>query len=136
MYFRLSRIRFIIVRSCFISFIIILFLQIIEYFNHDTIPTNEFNEFLTIEQKFWKKISNEDKDLSNKQRIKRIKLIENQFEKEELNWTKILFDNYKRKLQKLNERDSKTTLKYYFKDNQQTISQQKIFQIYEETLVS
>jgi len=119
-----------------ISFIIILFLQILEYFNHDTIPSNELNEFLTIEQKFWKKISNEDKDLVNKQRIKRIKLIENQFEKEELNWTKILFDNYKRKLQKLNERDSKTTLKYYFKDNQQIISQQKIFQIYEETLVS
>jgi len=136
MYFRLSRIRFIVIRSCFLSFIIILFLQIIAYFNHNTtVSSNQFDEFLTIEQKFWKKISNEDNDLTNRERIKRIELIEKQFEKEELNWTKILFDSYTRKLLKLNERDSKTTLKYHFQDNQQKISQQ-IFEIYEETLVS
>jgi hypothetical protein len=135
MFFRLSRIRFIVVRACIISFIVILFLQIIAYFNNDNIPAHEFDKLLTIEQKFWEKLSNEDKELSNHERIQRIKLIQNQFEKEELNWTNIFFDSYRRKLVTLNERDSKTTLKYRFEENQQKISQQ-IFEIYEETKVS
>jgi len=103
--------------------------------NNDSTSLNEFDELLPIEQKFWKKLSNEDKELSDNQRIKQIQLIENQFKNEELNWTNIFFDNYKRKLIKINERDSKTTLKYHFQDNQEKISQE-IFEIYEETLVN
>ncbi len=135
MIFRLSRIRFIIIRSCIISFFIILILQILAYLNNDSTSLNEFDELLPIEQKFWKKLSNEDKELSDNQRIKQIQLIENQFKNEELNWTNIFFNNYKRKLIKINERDSKTTLKYHFQDNQEKISQE-IFEIYEETLVN
>jgi hypothetical protein len=103
--------------------------------NNDSTSLNEFDELLPIEQKFWKKLSNEDKELSDNQRIKQIQLIENQFKNEELNWTNIFFNNYKRKLIKINERDSKTTLKYHFQDNQEKISQE-IFEIYEETLVN
>lgn len=135
MSFRLSRLRFILIRSCIISCIIILYLQIVEYYHNDNNSSNEYNELLTFEQRFWKKISLEDKHLSDIQRIKQIKSIENQLEKNELNWTKIFLDNYQRKLKKLDERNSKTTLKSHFKDNQQNISQE-IFQIYEETPVN
>lgn len=132
---RLSRLRFIIVRSCIISFIIILYLQIVAYYNDNNSPVNEYDELSTFEQRFWKKISKEDQDLSDIQRLDRIKFIENNFEKDKLNWTKIFLDNYYRKLRKINERDSKTILKSHFKDNQKNISQEN-FQIYEETLVS
>jgi hypothetical protein len=134
MFFRFSRLRFIIVRSCIISFIIILFLQIIAYFNHDDISFDKPEKLLTIEETFWKKLSNEDKDLSDQQRIQRLKSSKNQFGKEDLNWTNIFYDSYQRKLTKLYERDSKTTLKSHFKETQANISQQ-FFEIYEETLV-
>ncbi len=132
MILRLSRLRFIVVRSCFISFIIILFLQLLAYFNHDDNHPHPSNKLLTIEQIFWEKIFREDGQLSNEERIKRIQVIDN---KEELNWTGIFFDNYRKKLAIFNERNLKTKYKYQFEENQTNISQE-IFEIYEETLVS
>jgi len=103
------------------------------YFNHDdNHPHPSSNKLLTIEQIFWEKISREDGQLSNEERIKRIQVIDN---KEELNWTGIFFDNYRKKLAIFNERNLKTKYKYQFEENQTNISQE-IFEIYEETLVS
>ena len=132
--FRLSRLRFIVVRACIISFIIILYLQFVDIFTSDNSHSHDSDEFLTPTQ-FWKKLSNEDKELTDKQRIKQIELIEKQTKKIDLNWTNIFFDSYSRKLSKLNERNIKTTYKYQFKENQNNISQ-NTFQIFEETPVS
>lgn len=133
MFPRLSRIRFILIRSFFLSFIILLFLQILTYLKHDNVSSrNRPNQVLKNEQQ----LSEEDENLlADDQRIKQIEFIKNQYEKDELNWTKIFYENYYRKLIKIKERDEKTTLKYHFNENQAKISQDK-FQIYEQTLVN
>ena len=130
MIFRLSRLRFIIVRSCFISFIIIVFLQLVAYFNDDNTPRPS-KKLLTTDQILWEKISREDRQLSNEQRIEKIKLRDTGGE---LNWIEIFFDIYWKKLSIFNERNSKTKYKYSF-EIQPTVSQET-FEIYEETLVS
>ncbi|CAF1221317.1 unnamed protein product [Rotaria sordida] len=135
MFFRLSRIRFIIIRTCIISLIIILFLQFSTLFNNnDNIQINKYDRLLTSEELFWQKLYDEDKNLTDEQRIKQIELINKNFIKKNFNWTKIFFDSYTRKLLKINERDMKTIYKYRFKNNEKNILQEN-FQIFEETLV-
>ena len=135
---RLSRIRFLFVRSFIISLTIILFLQLIPLFNNDDFQLNstkKYDAFLRTEKLFWTKLSDQDKDLTDEQRIKQLEIIENQIRRTDFNWTNIFFDIYARKLSKINERDKKTAYKYRFKDNRQRNSQQN-YEIYEETLVS
>ncbi len=138
MFFRLFRIRLLIVRSCIISFIIILFLQIVSFFNVDHIPlkkTKTFKKELKSENLFWKKLSDEDKALTDQQRVKQIELIKKQTTNNELNWTNAFFESYARKLKILNERDDETIYKHRFKQSQQIIPQ-NTFEVFEETLVS
>ncbi|CAF1572509.1 unnamed protein product [Rotaria sp. Silwood1] len=134
MFFRSSRLRLIIIRTCIIALIIVLFLQFSTLFNNENIPLSKSDKLLTFEELFWKKLFDEDKILTDEQRIQHIKLIDEHIKKKDFNWTKIFFDNYKRKLLKINERDIKTSYKYRFKNNEQIISQEK-FEIFEETLV-
>ncbi|CAF4779221.1 unnamed protein product, partial [Rotaria sp. Silwood1] len=134
MFFRSSRLRLIIIRTCIIALIIVLFLQFSTLFNNENIPISKSDKLLTFEELFWKKLFDEDKILTDEQRIQHIKLIDEHIKKKDFNWTKIFFDNYKRKLLKINERDIKTSYKYRFKNNEQIISQEK-FEIFEETLV-
>ncbi|CAF1449764.1 unnamed protein product [Rotaria magnacalcarata] len=131
---RLSRIRFIVVRSCVISFIVILCLQFMESFSNDNSRENSPTVVATSEELFWRKLSNEDKDLTEEQRIKAIESSDRQTIKRELNWTKIFLDNYARKLLKINERDAQTIYKKRIEKYAKTTSQEK-YDIFEETLV-
>ncbi|CAF4493016.1 unnamed protein product, partial [Rotaria magnacalcarata] len=130
---RLSRIRFIVVRSCVISFIVILCLQFMESFSNDNSRENSPTVVATSEELFWRKLSNEDKDLTEEQRIKAIESSDRQTIKRELNWTKIFLDNYARKLLKINERDAQTIYKKRIEKYAKTTSQEK-YDIFEETL--
>jgi hypothetical protein len=103
----------------------------VAYFNDDN-NQRPSKKLLTFDQILWEKLSREDRQLSNEQRIERIKFKD---DKGELNWTDIFFDSYRKKLAIFNERNSKTKYKYHFEDNQSTLSQE-IFKIYEETTVS
>ncbi|CAF1367190.1 unnamed protein product [Adineta steineri] len=137
MLFRSFRIRFIIIRSCIISLIIILFFQIITFLKNENIhlqDINIWNKAYRLEKYFWKNLLNEDKDLTDEQRIKRIELIKKQNTIKEFNWTNIFFDSYTRKLNKVYEKNIATTYKYRFKDRQPNVSQE-IYEVFEETLV-
>jgi lipopolysaccharide export LptBFGC system permease protein LptF len=138
MFLRLARLRFVVVRSCFISIIIILFLQFVAFFNHDDFQSttkNKIDDSLSSNEKlFWKKLADEDAHITEKQRIKGIQLNQNQTEKTKLNWKNIFSDIYQRKIAILNERDTKTPYKYRNNKHEQNI-QQKTFEIFEETPV-
>lgn len=127
MFLRLSRLRFVLIRSCFLSLSIILFLQIVTLFNHENI-TNKTDQEVSLEQ-------SSDKDLTDENRLQQIESIDKQFRTKEFNWTSIFLNNYARKLLKINQRDDQTNYKYRFKENQPKIAQTQ-FDIFEETLVS
>ncbi len=129
MYLRISRLRFVLVRCCFML-IILLFLLEIRIF----LKNNNLSNKNPIEISFWKKLSNQDKLLTNQQRLDEIELTEKQRKKHDLNWTSIFYTIYQRKIQKLHQRDIKNSYKHIAIENTQNISQ-KIFEIFEETPV-
>ena len=135
MAFRLPRLRFILVRVFTISFIIILFLQVFSYFNVDNIPSEDLHHILRFEKNLQEMLPSDDKDLSDDERVKRIKLFNNRLDKEEVNWTRVFLESYKKKSVILNDRDAKTSHKSRFKEELQS-SPQKTIEIYEETTVS
>ena len=132
MLLRLARLRFVILRCCIYSILILLFLQILGYFHQKNPPSDELENS---EGKFWQKASSEDQSLTDTQRIERIKAIEEQILSDGHNWTNILRENYWKKLLLLNQRDTQNNWKYRLAENPVNKSQQKIFEIHEETLV-
>ena len=135
MLFRPSRLRFIIVRSCIVSVIIIVFLQVLPYFNADDTPPKDTNRILTFELKLREKFSREDTGLSDDERVERIKSVNTRLDKEEVNWTRVFLESYKKKSVVLSARDSKTVYKSRFNEVLQGLPQQTI-EIFEETKVS
>lgn len=130
MYFRLSRLRFVLVRYCVLFLIFILILELKLYFQTDEYPKKNAREIL-----FWNQLYNQDRYLTNQQRIEQIQLIEKQKQFQPLNWTRIFYEIYQRKTEKLYEKDKKNAYKYQLKRNHQNLSQ-NLFQIFEETLVN
>lgn len=134
-----SRIRLNIIRVLGISLTIVFLLQFVTLLTKN--DDDGVNENYTgtvgsiLAESFWKKISNEDRHLTDQQRVERIQSFENKIIKEKLNWTKIFLDNYARKLLKINERDLQTTYKQRFEEDSK-INSQQFYDIFEETLVS
>jgi len=135
---RLSRIRFIVIRSCVISTFIVLILQLNDLYSSNNNNNNSFHpleRLKTAEEKFWEKLLLEDQHLSNADRVHRIKSFEKQFENDNLNWTAIFFESYRRKLSVLQQRDSTSHYKFRFRlENEPNLTQQS-FYIYMETPV-
>jgi len=129
MYLRISRLRLVLVRCCLIFIILLFILELKIFFKNDVLLNKNPFEIL-----FWEKLNNEDKFLTNQQRIEQIELIEKQKEIPQLNWTNIFYDIYRKKIEKLHQRDMKNLYKYQTTENVQNISQ-KTFEIFEETPV-
>ncbi|UJR36727.1 hypothetical protein I4U23_029443 [Adineta vaga] len=130
MYLRLSRLRFVIVRACFLLIILLFILQIRLSFKKKNFSSTK-NPF---EISFWQKLYNLDKLLTNQQKIEQIELLYKQRRRNELNWTSIFYNIYRRKTIKLEEKDMKHTEKHRVIETLPSVSQ-KIFEIYEETPV-
>ena len=140
MFPRLGRIGFIISRSCFLSLIIIIFVQMLASFNDDDLTDEQLNSgpwgvWLREQKAFWKKLSNDDKGLTDEQRIEQVKLKGIADENRSLNWTRIFWDIYRRKSSKIQERDGKTPYKRLLEFESPSMAQATI-DIYEETPVS
>jgi len=129
MFLRISRLRFVLVRCCFFLIILLFILEIKTFIKNDILINKNPIEIL-----FWEQLNNQDKFLTNEQRIKQIQLIENQRRKHQFNWTNIFYDMYQRKIEKLHQRDLKNTYKYRIIENIENISQET-FEIFEETPV-
>ncbi len=129
MYFRLSRLRFMLVRCCFFLLILLFLLQIRTYFQNDILLKSN-----SIENLYWQELHHQDKFLTNEQRIERIEYYEKQRKKIKLNWTNVFYDIYQRKIEKLNQRDLKNFYKYRSTKISPNISQ-NIIEIFEETPV-
>ncbi|CAF1277758.1 unnamed protein product [Adineta steineri] len=128
MYLRVSRLRCVLVR-CSILLIILLFLLEIRIFVKNTISSTTTTN--PIEISFWQKLDDQDKLLTNE---KKIELIEKYRKKYDLNWTNIFHNIYKRKIEKLYQKDMKNDYKYIIMENMTNIPQ-KTFVIFEETPV-
>jgi hypothetical protein len=129
MFLRISRLRFVLVRCCFFLIILLFILEIKTFIKNDILLNKNPMEIL-----FWEQLNNQDKFLTNEQRIKQIQLIENERKKYQFNWTNIFYDIYQRKIEKLHQRDLKNTYKYRIIENIENISQET-FEIFEETPV-
>jgi hypothetical protein len=129
MYFRLSRLRFVLVRGCFLLIILLFTLKFRTFFTNDISLTKNPIEIL-----FWEQLYKQDQLLTNEEKIEQIQFLEKQRKKNHLNWTNIFYDIYQRKIEKMNERDMKNIYKYRSRKNTQNFSQ-KIFEIFEETPV-
>ena len=129
---RLTRLRFILLRTFWISLFITIILQLVTYFNEHS--SEQIVSTISDENAFWKTIFNQDQHLTDQQRIEFIRNQIEHNEKNVYNWTGVFLDNYARKLVTLNERDSKTTLKERRHTSQQMITQTTI-DIFEDTTV-
>ncbi|CAF0848503.1 unnamed protein product [Rotaria sordida] len=129
MHLRISRLRFVLVRCCLLLIILLFLLEMKIFFKNDNISNKSLMEIL-----FWKNLLKQDQLLTNEQRIEQIELIVKQRKKNELNWTNMFYDIYRRKIEKLNQRDMKNVYKYSIIENIQNISQ-ITFEIFEETPV-
>ncbi|CAF1200796.1 unnamed protein product [Adineta steineri] len=117
MYLRVSRLRCVLVR-CSILLIILLFLLEIRIFVKNTISSTTTTN--PIEISFWEKLNDQDKLLTNE---KKIELIEKYRKKYDLNWTNIFHNIYRRKIEKLYQKDMKNDYKYIIMENMTNISQ-------------
>ncbi|CAF1484679.1 unnamed protein product [Adineta ricciae] len=131
MFFRL---RFILVRSCVISLVIVVILQGFLFVTNELYELQKTKRLLRAEAQFWQELAEEDQGLTDQQRIRQIELIKQSNIGSNINWTKVFSDNYRRKLLRLNERESHNMNKYRFRDIQENVSQD-IFDVFEETLV-
>jgi hypothetical protein len=129
MYLRISRLRFVVIRCCFLLIILLFLLEIRIFFNDEISSYKNPMEIL-----FWQKFLLQDKSLTNEEKIEQIESIDKRRKKNILNWTNIFYDIYQRKLEKLNQRDITNAYKHINIDNSPNISQ-KIFEIFEETPV-
>lgn len=129
MHFRLSRLRFVLVRCCCFLIIFLLILELKSFFQTNSDSNKTPKEIL-----FWEQLNKQDKYLTTEQRIEQIKLIEKQNQKNHLNWTKIFYKIYQTKIEKLDQKDMKNIYKHKIIENKENVSQ-KIFQIFEETPV-
>ena len=129
MHFRLSRLRFLLLRSVFCLLFFILILKIRTFFRNDMSLKTNLMEIL-----YWQEFDNEDRLLSKEQRIEQIESFENQRRKEKINWTMVFYDLYERKLAKLNQRDQNNLYKIRNTNKTQTSPQNSI-EIIEETPV-
>ena len=119
---RLTRLRFILFRTFWISIFVTIFLQLFAHFTETSTSSSDIFDI--------------DRSLNNE---KRIEILRNQMkinEQFETNWTKIFQENYLRRLITLNERDAKTNDKH----REETLGQsqrltQSTINIYEETTV-
>lgn len=134
MFLRLARLRFLIVRICFYSFLIFLLLQLLTYFNNSTKSVEQVE---SSENQLGKSIDEikeaNQQSASDERRLEQVKLVEQQNSSVTHNWTGILFDHYTKKLTVLNQRDAENNWKSRSKGSR---SEQDIFEIYEETMVS
>lgn len=140
MFPRLGRIGFILSRSCCLSVIVIIFLRMLASFNSGDLAEEQLNSgpwgvWLSEQKVFWRKLSDEDKGLSDEQRIEQVKLKGIVDENHSLNWTRIFWDIYRRKSSKIKERNDRTSYKRLVEFESPPMSQATI-DIYEETLVS
>ena len=133
MYLRLSRLRLVLLRTGVVLLIGLFLFELQLFFS------KERNQFLpmntnAMERSFWSKLIDEDKVLTAEQRLERIKSISDEKSIAALNWTKMFFDLYQRKIQTLNLRDRTNADKVkQFEDS--FPPSQDIFEIYEETPV-
>ncbi|CAF3778380.1 unnamed protein product [Rotaria socialis] len=130
MYLRISRLRFVLVRCCFLLIILLFLLEIkIFLFYNDNSSKKS-----PMEISFWQQLYEQDQLLTDEQRVKQLESIEQQRMKIEPNWTNIFFNIYRRKLARLDQRDMKTSYKYRTIENRQNFLQ-TTFEIFEETPV-
>lgn len=123
MYFRKSRVRFIAIRCGLFLFILLFIYKFKQSFEIDDHST---------ESLFWKQIRQQDRYLTDQQRIHRIQSIQKSSNRYDHNWTRIFYEIYENKLAK----QTKNLHKQIFFDRQQNLSSQQTFQIFEETPVS
>jgi hypothetical protein len=129
MYLRISRLRFVLVRCCFFVIILLFLLELKTFYKNDISSNKNPIEIL-----FWEQLNNQDKFLTNEQRIEQIEFIEKLRKKNQLNWTNIFYDIYQRKIEKLHQRDMKNIYKYRIIEHTENIPQ-KTYEIFEETPV-
>ena len=123
MYFRKSRVRFIGIRCCLFLFILLFIYKFKRSFEIDD---------HSIEYLFWKQIRQQDRYLTDQQRIDRIQSVQKSSNRYDHNWTRVFYEIYANKLAK----QTKNLYKQIFFDKQQNFSSQQTFQIFEETPVS
>jgi hypothetical protein len=133
---RLSRIRFIVFRTCCLSTIIIVSLQIFAYINTDN---RMKTRSILNRAEFSNENFDDDPTMTDQQRIEKITSFEPIKTSSLLNWTYIFVDIYNKKQtrfkQQQQQQDNFVPYKTYLADRQSAILTDKI-DIFEETTVT
>ena len=128
---RFTRLRFILVRTFWISIIITILLQLFAHRNETSSSSSTDDR-----RDFWTKVFDDDRALTDDQRIDLIRSQTKITDSSETNWTNVLQENFARRLVTLNERDAKTDDKHRVQIAAQSQQlSQSIIHIYEETTV-
>ena len=133
MYLRKSRLRSVVLRACCLFTVVFILFKFGTFINGDKAPLLLLNTNQPASS-FWQQLSEQDRLLTDEQRIQRIESSANQLKAKEFNWTRIFNDIYQRKTDKLNERDAQSAFKS-LSMHSPSLAQQKSFDIFEETPV-
>ena len=129
MHFRLSRLR--VALAILLMILLVRMRSIFVHHQNISIVLPLMDPF---ERAFWSQLTVNDQQLTIDQRLLRI---QNEFQEKEnnvQNWTRIFDELYREKIEKLNQRDRMNIYKSIQIENQ-SIVEQKTFEIIEETLV-
>lgn len=129
------RIRFIVIRSCVISFILVLLVQLLGWFKDGIDRVYKSRKLLREERAFWNEIAKEDSHVTDEQRFQFIQSVQEDGVHTSVNWTSILNDSYQRKAVRHELTETTDRYKHRFEDEHAPVAQ-RIFHVFEETKVS